>query len=137
MSLTTIRLGKRWQVVVNPYTQKQISPNIILREFSESVESEELVWHRDRKDRYVEIIEGTGWKLQMDNQLPKELKEGNTVFIPKNTYHRIHKGDSKLVVKINEYGAMFQMDKLWSAPEGSQQHLLKKSKKKKKTKSKK
>ena len=137
MSLTTIRFSKRRQVVVNPYTQKKLTEHSFLREFSESVESEELVWHRDRKDRYVQVIEGTGWKLQMDNQLPKELKEGDTVFIPKNTYHRIHKGDSKLVVKINEYGAMFQMDKLWSAPEGSQQHLLKKSKKKKKTKSKK
>ena len=121
----------------NPYTQKQLTDESFLREFSESVESEELVWHRDRQDRLVKVIEGTGWKLQMDNQLPKELKEGDTVFIPKNTYHRIHKGDSKLVVKIKEYGAMFQMDKLWSAPEGSQQHLLKKSKKKKKTKSKK
>lgn len=123
-------------MVVNPYTQKQISPNTILREFSQSVESEELVWHRDRKDRHVEIIEGTGWKLQMDNKLPIELTEGDIVFIPKNTYHRIHKGTSNLKVKIQEYGAMFQMDKLWSAPEGSQQHLLKKSKKKKKSQSK-
>lgn len=38
---------------------------------------------------------------------------------------------------INEYGAMVQLDKMWSAPEGSQQHLLKKPKKKKKKKSKK
>ena len=124
-------------MVVNPYTQTQIADNTFLREFSESVESEELVWHRDRKDRYVEIVEGKGWKLQMDNQLPKTLKEGDTVYIPKNTYHRIHKGNNNLVVKINEYGAMVQLDKLWSAPEGSQQNLLKKPKKKKKTKSKK
>jgi len=124
-------------VVVNPYSQKQLTEHSFLREFSESVESEELVWHRDRKDRHVEIIEGKGWKLQMDNQLPLKLREGDIVYIPKNTYHRIHKGEGKLVVKINEYGAMFQMDKLWSAPEGSQQHLLKKSKKKKKAKSKK
>ena len=115
----------------NPYTQKQITNNSFLREFSESVESEELVWHRDRKDRHVEIIEGKGWKLQMDNQLPIKLSEGDMVYIPKNTYHRIHKGEGKLVVKINEYGAMFQMDKLWSAPEGSQQHLLKKPKRRK------
>jgi|TARA_B100001057_G_scaffold470949_1_gene532775 hypothetical protein len=38
---------------------------------------------------------------------------------------------------INEYGAMAQLHKMWSAPEGSQQHLLKKPKKKKKKKSKK
>ena len=38
------------------------------------------------------------------------------------------------IKQITEYGAMFQMDKLWSKPEGSQQHLLRKSKKKKKKK---
>ena len=30
---------------------------------------------------------------------------------------------------LTEYGAMVQLDKLWSKPVGSQQHLLKKSKK--------
>ena len=120
-----------------PYTQQQITDESFLREFSESVESEELVWHRDRKDRVVTVIEGNDWKFQLDNQLPVQIKEGDVFYIPKNTYHRIHKGSSNLKVKIKEYGAMFQMDKLWSAPEGSQQHLLKKSKKKKKKKSKK
>lgn len=124
-------------MVVNPYTQKQLSDDSFLREFSESVESEELVWHRDRRDRLVKVIEGKGWKFQLDNKLPVEIKEGDQFYIPKNTYHRIHKGTSNLKVQIQEYGAMFQMDKLWSAPEGSQQHLLKKSKKKKKSKSKK
>ena len=37
---------------------------------------------------------------------------------------------------LTEYGAMVQLDKLWSKPVGSQQHLLKKSKKKKKTETK-
>ena len=121
----------------NPYTQKQLTDDSFLREFSESVDSEELVWHRDRRDRLVKVIDGKGWKFQLDNKLPIEIKEGDEFYIPKNTYHRIHKGTSNLKVQIQEYGAMFQMDKLWSAPEGSQQHLLKKSKKKKKSKSKK
>jgi len=90
-------------MVVNPYTQKQLSPNTILREFSESVESEELVWHRDRCDRVVKVIEGTGWKFQMDNKLPVEIKAGDTITIPAKTYHRIHKGTSKLVVEIKEH----------------------------------
>ena len=88
--------------MVNPYTQKQIADNTFLREFSESVESEELVWHRDRKDRYVEIVEGTGWKLQMDNQLPEEMSKGKLYRIPKMEYHRIIKGTGQLVLKIWE-----------------------------------
>ena len=102
MSLTTIRLSKRRQVVVNPYTQKQLTDDSFLREFSESVESEELVWHRDRRNRVVKVIEGTGWKFQMDNKLPQEIKAGDTITIPAKTYHRIHKGTSKLVVEITE-----------------------------------
>ena len=42
----------------------------------------------------------------------------------------------KLQDFLTEYGAMVQLDKLWSKPVGSQQHLLKKSKKKKKTETK-
>jgi quercetin dioxygenase-like cupin family protein len=125
------------QEETKPYTQQQITDESFLREFSESVDSEELVWHRDRRDRLVKVIDGKGWKFQLDNKLPVEINEGDEFYIPKNTYHRIHKGTSNLKVQIQEYGAMFQMDKLWSAPEGSQQHLLKKSKKKKKSKSKK
>jgi mannose-6-phosphate isomerase-like protein (cupin superfamily) len=86
-----------------PYTQQQITDESFLREFSESVESEELVWHRDRCDRVVKVIEGTGWKFQMDNKLPREIKAGDTITIPAKTYHRIHKGTSKLVVEITEH----------------------------------
>jgi quercetin dioxygenase-like cupin family protein len=87
----------------NPYTQKQLTDESFLREFSESVESEELVWHRDRCDRVVKVIEGTGWKFQLDNKLPQKIKAGDTFTIPAKTYHRIHKGTSKLVVEIIEY----------------------------------
>ena len=89
-------------MVVNPYTQKQLTDNSFLREFSESVESEELVWHRDRRNRVVKVIEGTGWKFQLDNKLPQEIKVGDTITIPAKTYHRIHKGTSKLIVEIQE-----------------------------------
>lgn len=88
--------------MVNPFTQTDLKANTFLREFSESVESEELVWHRDRCDRVVKVIEGTGWKFQLDNELPKKLKAGDTISIPAETYHRLHKGTSKLVVEITE-----------------------------------
>ena len=62
----------------------------------------ELVWHRDREDRTVVTLSGTGWMLQVENKLPVALSEGSSHLIPKNTYHRIIKGTTKLVVEITE-----------------------------------
>ena len=40
----------------------------------------ELVWHQDAEDREVEVLEGKGWELQMDNKLPFELVSGDHIF---------------------------------------------------------
>lgn len=86
---------------MKPYTQK-LENGYIIREFDSNIPNEELVWHRDKNDRVVEVIEGSGWRFQMDNRLPIELKEGMVLEIPKETYHRIGKGNTKLVIKIKE-----------------------------------
>jgi len=86
---------------VKPYTEIQ-QHNTIIRTFPFDLNEEELVWHRDHNDRNVKVLTGEGWKVQMDNQLPKEIKRGDTFFIPKETYHRIIKGNTDLVVKITE-----------------------------------
>ncbi len=62
----------------------------------------ELVWHRDRNDRIVEILESDGWYFQFEDQLPTEMKKGDVLNIPKESYHRIIKGSNDLVVKIYE-----------------------------------
>ena len=103
MQTSTLWPSKRWQVVVNPYTQKDIAPNKFERIFREHVDESELVWHRDRKDRTVKIIECDGWKFQQDNKLPVELREGDTINIKAFEYHRILKGTGSLVVEITEY----------------------------------
>ena len=77
---------------------------MLIREFSKDVASEELVWHQDREDREIVILEGTGWKLQMDNEIPKEMIPGETYRIPKYTFHRIWKGDSDLVLEVIKKG---------------------------------
>ena len=65
--------------MVNPYTDFSISSNDkyidnkLVRYFSENVDEEELIWHRDKKTRDVEVVSGDGWQLQMDNELPEEL----------------------------------------------------------------
>lgn len=84
-----------------PYQEKIIG-NIKKRVFSENVDTDELVWHRDRLDRHVYIEKNNGWLLQMDNKLPKLMQEGRTYFIPKETYHRVIKGTGDLVIKIEE-----------------------------------
>ena len=83
---------------------KQIKKDgLLIREFSKNVDADELVWHRDRSDRQIRIRGGSGWFLQIENQLPKPLIPGSTHYIKKNTYHRVIKGNSNLVVEIREF----------------------------------
>ena len=84
-----------------PY-QQVTQDNTKIRKFTLEVDSEELVWHRDEKDRYVTILEGKDWEFQLDNELPLELKKGDCIFIPKQTYHRIIKGTTDLLIQIQE-----------------------------------
>ena len=86
---------------MKPYTQTR-KGNEIIREFSNQVNSMELVWHRDTKDRVIEVLEGDGWKFQLDNELPVELKKGDRFQIQKEVYHRIQRGKTNLKIKIIE-----------------------------------
>ena len=84
-----------------PFLQKEKN-GIKRRTFNEKIDSEELKWHFDDNDRKVKIIESNGWQFQMDNDIPKKLKKGDTFFIPKGMYHRVIKGKGDLVVEIKE-----------------------------------
>lgn len=75
--------------------------NFIYRKFTEDIEDQELVWHRDRKDRKVEPLSSTDWQYQLEDELPQEIKD--TIFIPRNTYHRLIKGKGKLDLRILEF----------------------------------
>ena len=86
---------------MNPYTQTS-NGDFIIREFSPNVQSDELVWHRDRNDRVVEVLSGTNWGLQMEDELPIELKVGDVLEIKAETYHRVFKGIDTLKLKIKE-----------------------------------
>jgi len=72
-----------------------------IRVFSKDVKPLELVWHKDNEDRNIEILEGKGWKMQFDNELPFDLVKGDRIFITKHRIHRIHKGTTDLKIKIN------------------------------------
>jgi|TARA_R100000654_G_scaffold45942_1_gene72092 hypothetical protein len=85
-----------------PYTDLEITDDYILREFSESIDPIELLWHRDDEARTVEIIGETDWMLQLDNSLPTSLQE--RIFIPKHEWHRVIKGTGTLKLKIYKNG---------------------------------
>ena len=88
---------------MKPYTDKHIDRTTRVRTFNHLVESDELVWHRDRKDRKVTVLEGKGWYFQMDNEVPKLMEQGSEIIIPKMAYHRIYKaGSTPLVCSIEE-----------------------------------
>lgn len=87
--------------MVKPYTQV-VEDKYIVREFSSDVDETELIWHRDKQTREVTVLQGEGWKLQMDNRLPIELEKGKLYNIPKMEYHRIIKGKGNLVIQIWE-----------------------------------
>ena len=81
-----------------PYRDLKVTNTYIIREFSKNVNPTELTWNCDKEDRLVEIIGKTNWKLQLDNQLPTSLNE--SIFIPAGEWHRLVKGNGKLVLKI-------------------------------------
>ena len=74
--------------------------NKFIRIFEETIDPDELIWHQDREDRTIKVIEANGWGYQLDNQLPLPLEDGQELFIPKMMYHRVIKGTGSLVVEV-------------------------------------
>ena len=83
-----------------PFKQIRLEENLVSRTFNMDVDASELVWHIDREDRVVKVVEGDSWYIQMDNELPRKLIEGKEYFIPKMSFHRIIKGTSNLILEI-------------------------------------
>ena len=72
-----------------------------IREFSKDVDPMDLVWHQDKEDREIEVLEGEGWCIQKDNMLPRMMKQGEIIFIKEGEIHRVLKGTTDLKIKIN------------------------------------
>ena len=81
--------------------KENIKQGIFERTFSQDVDKDELVWHRDREDREVEVVGKTNWMFQFDNELPFIMEE--KFFIPMGVYHRVIKGDGELKLKIKKF----------------------------------
>lgn len=85
-----------------PFNEIKIKDNIFIREFNSNLDSTELVWHRDKEDRKIKVLESNNWYLQLDNELPILLEENKEYFIPKETFHRIIKGSSNLKIELHK-----------------------------------
>jgi len=86
---------------MNPYTDEiHILTNDNIRNFTTDVQELDLVWHQDREDRTIEVLEGEGWKFQKDNEIPVGMNVGDRIFIAEGEIHRVLKGTTDLKVKI-------------------------------------
>ena len=94
------------------YEQENISKYKFKRVFTEDVDSDELVWHRDFNTRKVFIEQSNGWMLQMDEELPQVLQEGQTYTIPNMVYHRVIKGTGDLKITVDEGFNKFRVPKV-------------------------
>ena len=83
-----------------PFTEQQLDTKLFLREFSVDVDEMELIWHEDKEDRIVSVVEGNGWKFQFDEELPIEMEDGIDITIPKGVIHRVIKGKGPLKIKV-------------------------------------
>ena len=84
-----------------PYTEK-LKNNIKTRTFEPTILESDLKWHRDENCRYIKIVSGNNWKIQIENNLPVTLVEGKVYFVNSKKWHRLIKGNDRLVIKIKE-----------------------------------
>jgi hypothetical protein len=86
--------------MILPFQETKLSDNEFIREFSQDTDSGEFMWHRDYENRIVESIGDTDWLIQIDNELPKQIR--GEVFIPMGVYHRLIKGANDLKIKLKK-----------------------------------
>ncbi len=90
-----------------PFKEKILEENenyILVQRIFDSSKDEELIWHIDKEDREVTFIEGDGWYIQIENEIPQSLNKKGFFKIPKETWHRIiNSKKTKLILNIRKY----------------------------------
>ena len=87
---------------MSTYKDTAVDENTFERVFSCDVDTSELIFHKDKRDREILDCDNEGgWMLQMDNEIPKVIHKG--LFIPKEVYHRLVKGTGDFHVLIKEF----------------------------------
>lgn len=91
-----------------PFKEKIIEETetytLIQRDFMSTLIEEDLNWHMDEEDRDVFVVEGDGWYLQIENELPQLMQKESIFKIPKETWHRIiNKNGTNLIINVRKY----------------------------------
>lgn len=85
-----------------PFEEKILSKDMYKRRFSSDASQEDLIWHRDREDRYIEIFSHGEWMFQFEDKLPFKLSSVDNIFIEKGVYHRLIKGSEDLLISVHK-----------------------------------
>ena len=83
------------------YSDKVLDDNTFIRTFDKNIHQNELLWHRDERDRIIKSLKNNDWKIQIDGCLPTNIDD-EQISIPKDVYHRLIKGDGELVIMVTE-----------------------------------
>ena len=86
-----------------PFKEEQIDQYNFIRTFSADVDEMDLIWHADKENRIITVLEGNGWKFQFDEELPIEMTEGLSISILKGRLHRIIKGKGPLKINLQKH----------------------------------
>ena len=86
-----------------PFEEEQIDQFNFIRTFSAGVDEMDLIWHADKENRIITVLEGNGWKFQFDEELPIKMRKGKTISILKGRLHRVIKGNGILKINLQKH----------------------------------
>ena len=89
-------------VTVLPFEEEKIKDNIFIRTFSTDVDEMDLIWHTDKENRFIKVLEGNGWQFQYDEDLPFEMTDGLGFPVMKGQIHRVIKGLGPLKIELHK-----------------------------------
>ena len=89
-------------VTVLPFEEEKIKDNIFIRTFSTDVDEMDLIWHTDKENRFIKVLEGNGWQFQYDEELPFEMTDGLGFPVMKGQIHRVIKGVGPLKIELHK-----------------------------------
>ena len=85
-----------------PFEEEQIDQYNFIRTFPADVDEMDLIWHADKENRIITVLEGNGWKFQFDEELPIEMTKGLSISIFEGRIHRVIKGNGPLKIKLQK-----------------------------------
>lgn len=86
---------------MKPFIEENLDESVVIRTFSVNTYANELYWHWDLEDRWVEPLIENDWQFQFDNELPIEINK--QIHIPAGRIHRVIKGTTDLKIKITKH----------------------------------